>query len=33
MYHSKERQQEGAEINASLHALKETGLLNGHFHA
>ncbi|CAJ1360284.1 unnamed protein product [Effrenium voratum] len=23
MYHSKERQQEGAEINASLHALKE----------
>ena len=23
MYHSKERQQEGAEINASLHALKD----------
>merc|ERR1719401_2405263 len=23
MFHSKERQQEGAEINASLHALKE----------
>merc|ERR1719401_2707499 len=23
MYHTKERQQEGAEINASLHALKE----------
>merc|ERR1719321_1789982 len=23
MYHSKQRQQEGAEINASLHALKE----------
>lgn len=29
MYHSKERQQEGAEINASLHALKECVRLLG----